>query len=281
MPDRDSLLDRPFAPSAPSDFLRAVFARRTTNGPFRPDPVSKEHQHLLVRAASAAPSHFNSQPWRFVLIEDRAKIESVARISGDSMRELIERGVFFERYRRYFRFSEAEMDARRDGIFIDHLPAPLRPFTRQIFSDAGLALMRKLGAPARLGRDNEQLVSGSPFLLAALLDKTEYRPGELSGFYSMFGLGAAMENIWLTVGELGMGIQFVSTPMEIPTAWAEIGRLLKVPADFELMAVYRLGYLPADQQRPSIDWSSRHRKRLDQYVFREDCEHPEKDPVGT
>lgn len=281
MPDRDSLLDRPSTPSAPSEFLRAVFARRTTNGPFRPERVSKEHQHLLVRAASAAPSHFNSQPWRFVLIEDRAKIDAVARIAGDSMRELIERGVFFERYRRYFRFSEAEMDARRDGIFIDHLPAPLRPFTRQIFSDAGLNLMRRLGVPARLGRDNEKLVSGSPLLLAALLDKTEYRPGELSGFYSMFGLGAAMENIWLTVGELGMGIQFVSTPMEIPEAWADVQRLLKVPENLELMAVYRLGYLPADQQRPSIDWSSRHRKRLDQYVYREDCEHPEQDAPSS
>jgi nitroreductase len=193
------------------------------------------------------------------------------------MRQLIERGVFFERYRKYFRFSEAEMDARRDGIFIDHLPAPLRPFTRQIFSDAGLNVMRRLGVPARLGRDNEKLVAGSPLLLAVLLDRDEYRPGELSGFYSLFGMGAAMENIWLTVGELGMGIQFVSTPMEVPEAWAELQTLLRVPDHLELMAVYRLGYLPEDTPRPSIDWSSRHRKRLSQYVYRDDCATPERD----
>ncbi|HBB25175.1 MAG TPA: nitroreductase, partial [Bacteroidetes bacterium] len=39
-----------------------------------------------------------------------------------------------------------------------------------------------------------------------------------------------------------------------------------------------LGYLPPDRQRPRIDWSSAHRKRLSQLVFRNTCEHPEIDP---
>ncbi|WP_102125717.1 nitroreductase family protein [Deinococcus planocerae] len=269
----------PVTPSPPrvpaAGLIEGMLARRTTNGPFRPDPVSREHQHLLMRVAQAAPSHFNSQPWRFVLIEDKGTIGEVARISGESMTELIEAGVFFERYRRYFRFSEAELEQKRDGIHIDHLPGPLRPFTRQVFSDAGLRVMRQLGVPKKLGEDNRRLVEGSPLLLAALLDKAEYRPGELSGFYSVFGLGAAMENIWNAVGEIGMGLQFVSTPMEIPRQWRAIRDLLRVPGGLELMAVYRLGYLPEDEKRPSIDWSSRHRKRLGQFVFRETCEVPE------
>ncbi|MCY1702560.1 MULTISPECIES: nitroreductase family protein [Deinococcus] len=259
------------------ELLDGLMARRTTNGPFRPDPVSREHQRILMRVAQAAPSHFNSQPWRFVLIEDPVTIGRIADIAGQSMTELIDAGVFFERYRRYFRFSQAEMEERRDGIHIDHLPAPLRPFTRQIFSDSGLSLMRRLGVPKKLGEDNRRLVAGSPLLMAVLLDKEEYRPGELSGFYSVFGMGAAVENIWNAVGELGMGIQFVSTPMEIPRHWQSIRELLNVPPELELMAVYRLGYLPADQARPSIDWSSRHRKRLSQYVYREKVGQPEQD----
>ncbi|MDL2343947.1 nitroreductase family protein [Deinococcus sp. MIMF12] len=262
-------------PAPPVPLIEGMLARRTTNGPFRPDPVSREHQHLLMRVAQAAPSHFNSQPWRFVLVENPQTIAEIARISGESMTELIEAGVFFERYRRYFRFSEAEMQERRDGIHIDHLPGPLRPFTRQVFSDAGLKLMRQLGVPKKLGEDNRKLVAGSPLLLAALLDRAEYRPGELSGFYSVFGLGAAIENIWNAVGALGMGIQFVSTPMEIPRQWQAIQRLLHVPGDLELMAVYRLGYLPQGEKRPSIDWSSRHRKRLSQFVARERWGVPE------
>jgi nitroreductase len=259
------------------DVTDALLARRTSNGPFLPRPVSREHQNLLMTVAAAAPSHFNSQPWRFVLIENPDTIAAVAELSGRSMTELIERGVFFERYRRYFRFSQAEMETRRDGIFIDHLPGPLRPFTRQVFSDSGLKIMRQLGVPARLGEDNRKVVADSPLLLATLLDRAEYRPGELSGFYSVFGLGAAVGNIWNTVGSLGLGIQFVSTPMEIPENWRALSELLKVPPELELMAVYRLGYLPDGEKRPSIDWSSRHRKRFSQYVFREDCTQPAPD----
>ncbi len=259
------------------EFLEVIQKRKTSNGPFLDKPVSKEHQHRLMESASRAPSHFNSQPWRFVLIEDKTTREKIAEIGGRSMQQLIAEGKFFDRYRPYFRFNEKEMEERRDGILIDQLPGPLRPFTRQIMSPGALGLLRTLRVPQTLGEDNRKLVAGSPLLLATLLDKQEYRPGQLSGFYSVLGLGMAIENIWLTTVELGMGIQFVSTPMEIPEAWAEIKQLLQVPEDLELMAVYRLGYIPPEKPRPRIDWKSDHRKRISQYVFRDSCKTPEGD----
>jgi nitroreductase len=114
-------------------------------------------------------------------------------------------------------------------------------------------------------------------VIAALLDKQEYRPGELSGFYSVFGLGAAMENLWLTTTELGMGIQFISFPMEVPHQWDRLVEFLEVPDDLELMALYRVGYVDEDAARPPIDWSSRHRKRRSDFVFRNTCATPEPD----
>ena len=260
------------------DLFEAIRRRRTTNGPFSPEPVSLDHQRLLVELAAMAPSHFNSQPWRFVLVDDKETIGEVARISGESMRRLMEEGTFWKRYRPYFRFSEEEMEERGDGIHIDQLPGVLKPFRRQIFSNTGQAMMNRFGVPKVLSEDNRKVVAGSPLLLAVLLDRTEYRPGELSGFYSIFGMGAAIENIWLATTELGMGIQFVSTPMEFPEKWEEMKRLLKVPDDLELMAVYRLGYLPEEKRRPTIDWKSNHRKPLSRYVFRNTCAVPEEDP---
>jgi nitroreductase len=259
------------------ELLEAMKRRRTANGPFLTDPVRPEHQRLLVEAAAMAPSHFNSQPWRFVLVDDRAIIEEVARVSGESMRRLMEEGTFWKRYRPYFRFSQEEMERRRDGIFLDQMPAALRPFRKQIFSNTGQAVMNRFGVPKTLGEDNRKLVAGSPLLLAAMLDRAEYHPGELSGFYSVFGMGAAVENVWLLATELGMGIQFVSTPMEIPENWERLRRIFEVPDDLELMAVYRLGYVPENRRRPAIDWSSRQRKRLSQYVFRNTCKNPEPD----
>jgi nitroreductase len=259
------------------ELREAILRRSTTNGPFKPDKVSLEHQHRLMEAASRAPSHFNSQPWRFVLVTDPAIRGEVSRIAGTTMADLMAGGKFFTRYRRYFRFSEEEMDRRRDGIFIDHMPMVLRPFIKHVFSDTGQKVVNTARVPKMLGNDNAKLVESSPLLLGALLSKEEYRQGELSGFYSLLGLGMAIENIWLTTVDLGMGIQFISTPMEFPEAWAELGRLLRVPDDMELIAMYRLGYVPQEVKRPSIDWSSRHRKRLSQYVFRDTCATPEAD----
>ena len=257
------------------DLLDAIRRRRTTNGPLLPDPVSEEHQRLLMEVASRAPSQLNSQPWRFVLVEDRSTIDAIADISGGSMTEAMSNGTFFERYKPYFRFSRAEMERRRDGMLFDRLPAPLRPFTGQVFTSRGQKLMNAMRVPQTLGAENRRLVAGAPLLLAVLLDRSEYRPGELSSFYSVFSMGAAMENVWLTTTELGMGIQFVSFPMEAPENWKLVEELLEVPDDLELMAVYRLGYLPETQTRPAIDWSSRERKRASQYVFRGTCATPQ------
>ena len=257
------------------EFLDVVRRRKTTNGPFLPDPVSAEHQQLLMEVAGRAPSQLNCQPWRFVIIESRDTIGRIAAISGASMTEAMSNGTFFERYKRYFRFSAEEMDRRRDGMLFDKLPAPLRPFTRQVFTARGQRLLNTLRVPQTLGEENRKLVAGSPLLLGVMLDRAEHRPGELSAFYSVFSMGAAMENIWLTTVELGMGIQFISFPMEVPGAWAKIEQLLRVPDGLELMAVYRLGYVPTVQRRPAIDWSSHERLRVSQYVFREDCTKPQ------
>ena len=224
-----------------------------------------------------APSHFNSQPWRFVLIDDHERISRIADISAESMRHVFRAGEFFTRYRKFFRFSETEMDERRNGILFDQLPRALRPFRRLVFTDTATKLMNRLGVPDTLADANRELVDGAPLVVAALLDTEEYRPGELSGFYSVFGLGAAMENLWLTTAELGMGIQFISFPMEVPDQWSRLVEMLEVPVGLELMALYRVGYIDEQAERPPIDWSSRHRKRRSQYVFRNSCATPEPD----
>jgi len=257
------------------EFLDVVRRRKTTNGPFRPDLVSEGHQRLLMEVAGRAPSQLNSQPWRFVVVDDPAVIDQVADISGESMTTAMSNGTFFERYKPYFRFSAEEMAQKRSGMLFDKLPALLRPFTKQVFTPRGQQMMNRLRVPQTLGAENRKLVAGSPMLLAVLLDRGEYRPGELSAFYSVFSMGAAMENVWLTTVELGMGIQFVSFPMEVEGQWDRLAQLFAVPDDLELMAVYRLGYLPETAQRPAIDWSSHERRLPSQYVFRDSCRTPQ------
>ena len=58
------------------DALAAVMTRRSTRQ-FTDDPVTDEQLETLLRAAMAAPSAGNQQPWRFVVARDaetRAKL---------------------------------------------------------------------------------------------------------------------------------------------------------------------------------------------------------------
>jgi nitroreductase len=251
------------------DLFDAIVNRKTTNGYFADKKVTPEHIELLIKMSSHCPSHFNSQPWRFIVVTDEAKISRIAKIAGDSMAELMDDGRFWKQYRKYFRFSEAEMEKTRSGIHIDHLPAVLKPFVRTIFSETGGKVMAKFKVPKILGKDEEKLVAKSPLLFVISLTKDEYKPGELSGFYSVISMGAVIQTLWLATTALGMGMQFISTPGEIPENWKEISSMLKIPGDYEMCAIFRMGYIDPDVKRPTIDWKSSQRKGVEELAFKD------------
>ncbi|MBX7044499.1 MAG: nitroreductase family protein [Ignavibacteria bacterium] len=250
------------------DVFDAILNRRTTNTAFIDKKVSEEDINTLIKMASFAPSHFNCQPWRFIIIEDKELIKKIAKIGGDSMTQLMDDGRFWKQYRKYFRFDDDEIEKTKDGIHIDHMPAFLKPFAKQIFSEAGGKIISRFRVSRILGNDEEKLVAGSPILFAITLTKDEYKKEELSGFYSVISMGAVIQNLWLSTTALGMGMQFISTPGEIPEQWEKIVNLLEVPDTYELAAVFRMGYVDKDMKRPTIDWKSAQRKSPEELSFR-------------
>lgn len=250
------------------DLFEAIVNRRTTNTAFAEKKITDEHKELLVKMASHSPSHFNSQPWRFILVEEENLIKEIAKIAGDSMVQLMDDGRFWKQYRKYFRFSEEEMEKTKDGIHIDHLPAILKPFAKSIFSETGGKIISKFKVSRILGNDEEKLVSTSPLLFVILLTKDEYKKEELSGFYSVISMGAVIQTLWLVTTGIGMGMQFISTPGEIPDNWKNISDKLEVPDDFEMMAIFRMGYTDPEIKRPTIDWKSSQRKEVSELAFK-------------
>jgi nitroreductase len=256
------------------DLLEAIRKRKTTNTPFLPDKVSNEHKRLLIEAASRAPSHFNSQPWRFIIVEDKQRIQQIAGIAGDSMKHLMEDGSFVSRYRRYFRFSEKDSASAGSGIYIDNVPAMLRPMVKMVFSEQVGNLLGKLGAASILGGDQRKIVNSAPMLLAITLDKQEYKPGELSGLYASITLGAVIQTLWLVTTAHNIGMQFISTPLEVPANKARIVDLLSIPPEHDLVAVFRMGYKNPDAPRNTIDWTSNQRKQFSDLVHYENWGAP-------
>jgi nitroreductase len=252
-----------------ADLFEAIRTRRTTNGAFKPDPVAPEHLRTILQMASHAPSHFNSQPWRFIVIQDRERRMAIAEIAGESMRRLIEEGSFWQRYSRYFRFSKAEAERTADGIHFDNMPAMLKPFARYVLTPKGGAVINKFQVPRVLGHDAHKLVAGSPLLLGITLTRSEYQPDQLSGLYSAISLGAVIQTIWITANALGIGMQFISTPMEVEGQWEKIVELLEVPDDQALLVLFRLGYVDPQMKRPTIDWTSPQRKGIGELAYAE------------
>ncbi|MBS1516534.1 MAG: nitroreductase family protein [Bacteroidetes bacterium] len=250
------------------ELKEAITKRRTTNTAFADRKVSEEHIELLIKMASHSPSHFNSQPWRFIIIDDKKTIGRIAKIAGDSMVELMDDGRFWKQYRKYFRFSEEEIEKTKDGIHIDHLPVFLKPFAKSIFSEAGGKVISKFKVSRILGNDEEKLVSSSPLLFAITLTKDEYKKEELSGFYSVISMGAVIQTLWLVTTSIGMGMQFISTPGEIPENWKALSDILEIEDNYELMAVFRMGYIDKSIKRPTIDWKSSQRKSPEELAFR-------------
>jgi len=244
------------------DLLDAIRRRHTDNNRFSPEPVAPEHIKLLIEAAARAPSHFNSQPWRFVLVRDQSVRDALAELAGASMKELME-GPFFDRYRSYFRFSKDEVKAASDGIYIDHFPAILRPMLRYSFTPQAGKLLASLGVTAALGRNQTEIVRTSPLIIAIALNKEEYQPGEISALYSSISLGAVVQTFWLVTTSQNMGMQFISTPLEVPERKALITEMLGIPDEYDLIALFRMGYRDPTGVRNTIDWTSSQRKSFE------------------
>lgn len=59
--------------------LDAILSRRSIRK-YSDQPVGEEQVKTLLVAAMAAPSAGNQQPWQFVVVRDRARLEDVSRI---------------------------------------------------------------------------------------------------------------------------------------------------------------------------------------------------------
>ncbi|MGD0015426.1 MAG: nitroreductase family protein [Bryobacteraceae bacterium] len=63
------------APGGDPAGLLALFAKRQTVRRYKMDPVPDEHLRLILDAARRPPTCMNQQPWKFLVVRDKAKIE--------------------------------------------------------------------------------------------------------------------------------------------------------------------------------------------------------------
>lgn len=55
--------------------IDVIMSRKSVRS-FTDEPVTREQMTIMLKAASAAPSAINIQPWRFVVLEDKSKFDT-------------------------------------------------------------------------------------------------------------------------------------------------------------------------------------------------------------
>jgi nitroreductase len=62
--------------------VSTAILKRVSIRKWKPVPVEKEKIKKVVEAGRRAPSWGNGQPWRFIVVQDKAKIEELAKAAG-------------------------------------------------------------------------------------------------------------------------------------------------------------------------------------------------------
>ncbi|HEU0076968.1 MAG TPA: nitroreductase family protein [Longimicrobiaceae bacterium] len=183
----------------------AIPLRHTTRLPFTPDHVSDVSLRRLEECA-AEPGV------RLVLTRDPALRRS--------MESLVARADALEFASRAFRSELAEWVGR--GAFGARWP----------WSKVAEAAVRHVDMGPRMARKDAALVAGAPVLglLGTALDDRESR----------VRTGQVLERVWLTAASLGLAVQPLSAPLQLPELRAEVAALPGAPAGWP-QHVFRLG----------------------------------------
>ena len=59
--------------------IETILDRRSIRK-YRPDPIEGEKLHSILQAAVYAPSARNRQPWHFVVVQDRERLEEIVQV---------------------------------------------------------------------------------------------------------------------------------------------------------------------------------------------------------
>ena len=231
------------------DLLTAIHQRRSHRGDFESKPISQEHLDQLIEAARWAPSPFNVQPWKLLIISDSESKNAISDLTELAIIEQFKDARFLDDNSRWIRFSEEEWMDEEDGILLsDHLKLP-PPFDRDptkvkpILKNAGfLSFLGHLKAGKIPAKEISAQVRNSPVLILIVMDHQRRPPGGGGQRWMWLGMGAMIQNLLLTAAMLEIGVQFVSAPIERAEDRKSLGKVVNMPSSCEVISLLRIGY---------------------------------------
>lgn len=181
---------------------------------FKPDPVARDVVTTLIEAAITAPSASNKQPWRFLVVEDRARIARMA----DAVREAT-------------------------ALVSAHIPEASQPSFRAY----GDYFTRFESAPAVIVPIHRAMSVLSNLVDDALDDGTRAVIRHMEEQSGLVGTSLALMNLLLMAHAVGLGASGMTGPLVAEPALRSI---LEVPDGWGIVALVPIGW-PAEDPVPT------------------------------
>ena len=231
----------------------AIRQRRSHRGEFQNRPIDVADLNQLIEAARWAPSPFNVQPWELLIIQETDGKSALADVTEHAIVAQFKDAKFLDDNSRWMRLTDSEWRKHGDGVLLaEHvtLPKPLQDSPeklRPVLKNAkSLTFLGHLGAGKMPAKEIAAQVRSAPLLMLVTMNCKRYPPGEGATRWMWLSMGMAIQNVLLTATSLGIGVQFVSAPLERAEDRDKIRQLFNLPAFHEVITLLRIGYVDGD-----------------------------------
>jgi nitroreductase len=245
------------------EVIKAIKDRHTYRGMFQDRKVDKATLLQLIEAARWAPSGHNSQPWNFLVIDDKKMIRELVAIATDNFNKVQKTRKDVKKlvqlWWQWLRWSEEELEAVGDGMYMHEVPQALweEMIKTRSIEELRLKVMEVFSPEKRASQ-----IIGSPCVIFALLNKARKIPNFSQDVMELTSIGAAIQNLRLAVHSLGLAAHEVSLLYDLPQTRQEISERLGIPPHYQIVSAMRIGY----PGKPSISQRTDVRRPLEKLV---------------
>ena len=230
------------------EFMETVLKRRTYREHFTDKPISQQDLDLIIEAARWAPSPFNTQPWKILIVTEQEGKNKLAELVLKSMASQMADGRFLEDVCECMSLTRDEWVRRGEGVIIDdHIDVPgfikdrtkLKPLLKNArnLSFLGKLGLGKIGAAEFVG-----FIRKAPLVMIILMDLQKKSPGENGTMWKFLGMGALVEHILLAATSLSIGTHIINAPLETHKDRQELREMFSIPDNYDPVCLVRAGY---------------------------------------
>ncbi len=240
------------------DVFEAIIQRRSYRGEFQNRPIDEADLKRLIEAARWTPSPFNVQPWELLIIQESEGKDVLADMTEQAIVEQFKDTKFLEDNSLWMCLNETEWKDRGDGVLLtDHviLPKLLQDcpekltgsiLKRLLKNAKSLTILGHLGAGKLPAKEIATQVREAPLLILVTMNTNRQPPGEGATRWMWLSMGMLIQNMLLAATSLGIGVQFVSAPLESEKDRELIRQLFNIPNYLEVMTLLRMGYVSSE-----------------------------------